>query len=154
VQALVAPAPFGGTPRRQVSGVDYQRAVIVLAVLERRCGVPLHSQDVYINVVGGVRLEEPAADLAVGLAVASAFFDVPLDPGTVVFGEVGLTGEVRGVRQAERRAREASKLGFRRCILPRANMPQGGTTELEYYGVATVSEALRVLGGPGDIKGR
>jgi len=154
VQALVAPAPFGGTPRRQVSGVDYQRAAIVLAVLERRCGVPLHSQDVYINVVGGVRLEEPAADLAVGLAVASAFFDVPLDPGTVVFGEVGLTGEVRGVRQAERRAREASKLGFRRCILPRANMPQGGTTELEYYGVATVSEALRVLGGPGDIKGR
>lgn len=145
VQALVAPAPFGGTPRRQVSGVDYQRAVIVLAVLERRCGIPLHSQDVYINVVGGVRLDEPAADLAVALAVASAFYDLPVDPGTVIFGEVGLTGEVRGVRQAERRAREAFKLGFRRCILPKGNVPQGKATELEYFGVATVSEALRAL---------
>ncbi len=122
---MVGPAPFGGTPRRQVSGVDYQRAVIVLAVLERRCGIPLHTHDVYINAVGGVRLDEPAADLAVALAVASAFRDRPVDPGTVVFGEVGLTGEVRGVRQAERRAREAAKLGFRRCILPRSNVPPG-----------------------------
>lgn len=147
VQALVAPAPFGGTPRRQVSGVDYQRAIIVLAVLERRCGIPLHSHDVYINVVGGVRLEEPAADLAVALAVASAYFDRPVDPETVVFGEVGLTGEVRGVRQAERRIREAAKLGFRRCILPEANVPQGkGTSGLQYYGVVAVSAALDAAG--------
>lgn len=146
VQALVGPAPFGGTPRRQVSGVDYQRAIIVLAVLERRCGIPLHTHDVYINAVGGVRLDEPAADLAVALAVASAYRDRPVDAGTVVFGEVGLTGEVRGVRQAERRAREAAKLGFRRCILPRSNTPQGRTaTDIQYFGVSAVADALRAV---------
>lgn len=146
VQALVGPAPFGGTPRRQVSGVDYQRAVIVLAVLERRCGIPLHTHDVYINAVGGVRLDEPAADLAVALAVASAFRDQPVDPGTVVFGEVGLTGEVRGVRQAERRAREAAKLGFRRCILPRSNVPAGSSAaDIQFVGVSAVADALRAV---------
>ncbi|REJ33348.1 MAG: DNA repair protein RadA [Bacillota bacterium] len=146
VQALVGPAPFGGTPRRQVSGVDYQRAAIVLAVLERRCGMPLHTHDVYINAVGGVRLDEPAADLAVALAVASAFRDRPVDAGTVVFGEVGLTGEVRGVRQAERRAREAAKLGFRRCILPRSNVPPGAAAaDIQFFGVSTVVDALRAV---------
>lgn len=146
VQALVGPSPFGGTPRRQVSGVDYQRAIIVLAVLERRCGIPLHAHDVYINAVGGVRLDEPAADLAVALAVASAYWDRPVHPGTVVFGEVGLTGEVRGVRQAERRAREAAKLGFSRCILPRFNVPkEKAATDIQYSGVSTVAEALRIV---------
>ncbi len=147
VQALVAPAPFGGTPRRQVSGVDYQRAVIVLAVLERRCGIPLHTHDVYINAVGGVRLDEPAADLAVALAVVSAFGERPVDPSTVVFGEVGLTGEVRGVQQAERRAREAAKLGFRRCILPKANIAANKAVgDVQFYGVSTVIDALAAVG--------
>lgn len=146
VQALVGPAPFGGTPRRQVSGIDYQRAVIVLAVLERRCGLPLHTHDVYINAVGGVRLDEPAADLAVAVAVASAYRETPVDAGTLVFGEVGLTGEVRGVRQAERRAKEAAKLGFRRCVLPRSNVPSGTTMgDLQWVGVSAVVEALRAV---------
>ncbi|OUN01686.1 MAG: DNA repair protein RadA [Firmicutes bacterium ZCTH02-B6] len=143
VQALVGPAPFGGTPRRQVAGVDYQRAAIVLAVLERRCGLPLHAADVYVNAAGGVRADEPAVDLAVALAVASAHLDRPIDPGTVVFGEVGLTGEVRATRHAERRIQEAAKLGFRRCVMPKANhtgrpVPPG----FECAGVATVIEAL------------
>ncbi|MBO8141269.1 MAG: DNA repair protein RadA [Firmicutes bacterium] len=146
VQALVGPAPFGGTPRRQVSGVDYQRAAIILAVLERRCGLPLHSCDVFINVAGGVRLLEPAADLAVAVAVASAHWDRPVDPGTVVFGEVGLAGEVRATRRAERRAQEAAKLGFRRCVLPRANAsPVVLRTGIECVGVATVAEALKAV---------
>lgn len=147
VQALVAPAPFGGTPRRQVSGVDYSRAAIVLAVLERRCGLPLHTHDVYINAAGGVRLDEPAADLAVALAVASAFRERHVDGDTVVFGEVGLAGEVRGVRQAERRAREAAKLGFTRCILPRTHVsPEADTWGLQCAGAGTVRDALRVAG--------
>lgn len=148
VQALVGPTPFGGTPRRQVSGIDYQRAVIVLAVLERRCGMALHTHDVYINAAGGVRISEPAADLAVALAVASATIERPLDPGIVVFGEVGLAGEVRGVRQAERRARAASQLGFERCILPAGNAP-GAATDwgLDCVGATTVQDALRTLTG-------
>lgn len=148
VQALVGPTPFGGTPRRQVSGIDYQRAVIVLAVLERRCGLALHTQDVYVNAAGGVRVSEPAADLAVALAIASATLDRPLDPRLVVFGEVGLAGEVRGVRQAERRVRAAAQLGFERCVLPGSNAPRArGDWGLDCVGVATVQDALRTLTG-------
>lgn len=148
VQALVGPTPFGGTPRRQVSGMDYQRAVIVLAVLERRCSIALHTHDVYVNAAGGVRVSEPAADLAVALAIASATVDRSVDPRVVVFGEVGLTGEVRGVRQAERRVRAAAQLGFERCILPASNAPKGRTDwGAECIGVATVAEALRTLTG-------
>lgn len=148
VQALVGPTPFGGTPRRQVSGMDYQRAVIVLAVLERRCGMALHTHDVYVNAAGGVRVAEPAADLAIALAIASATIDRPVDPGVVVFGEVGLTGEVRGVRQAERRVRAAAQLGFERCILPANSVPRGRTDwGAECQGVTSVADALRTLTG-------
>lgn len=147
VQALVGPTPFGGTPRRQVSGLDYQRAVIVLAVLERRCGLSLHTHDVYVNAAGGVRVSEPAADLAIALAVASAALDRALDPRVVVFGEVGLAGEVRGVRQAERRARAAAQLGFTRCIMPAAGVPSGAPWGLECVGAPTVQHALRTLTG-------
>lgn len=148
VQALVGPMPFGGTPRRQVSGLDYQRAIIVLAVLERRCGIALHTHDVYVNAAGGVRVSEPAADLAVALAIASATLDRPVDADLVVFGEVGLTGEVRGVRQAERRVRAAAQLGFERCILPKNNVPKGRFDwGAQCIGVSTVAEALRTLTG-------
>jgi len=147
VQALVGPAPFGGTPRRQVAGLDYQRSAIVLAVLERRCGLPLHTADVYINVAGGVRVEEPAVDLAVAMAVASAHLDRPVDPRTVVFGEVGLAGEVRATRHAERRIQEAAQLGFRRCVLPEASWSRRAASfGIEGVGVATVAEALLTIG--------
>jgi DNA repair protein RadA/Sms len=118
IQALVSPAPYGGTPRRQTSGVDRNRAAIILAVLEKRAGMQLQSHDVYISVVGGLAVDEPAADLGIALAVASSFKGRHVEPRTVVFGEIGLVGELRQVRHTDKRLTEARKLGFQRCILP------------------------------------
>jgi len=141
VQALVAPTAFGGTPRRQVAGVEYNRVSIILAVLERRVGIPLQTQDVYVNVAGGVKAFEPACDLAIALAVASSFYGHPVDPATIAFGEVGLGGEVRSVGHAAERLSEAARLGFRRAVVPRrvADERAGG---LEVRGVRSVEEAI------------
>ncbi len=117
IQALVAPSPLG-TPRRAVVGWDSGRLAMVLAVLEARCGVTLAGRDVYLNVAGGLRINEPAADLAVAAALISSVADVPLPEETVVFGEIGLSGDVRIVSQADLRLKEAAKLGFRRAIVP------------------------------------
>ncbi len=117
IQALVAPSPLG-TPRRAVVGWDSGRLAMVLAVLEARCGITLAGRDVYLNVAGGLRIYEPAADLAVAAALISSVADVPLPEETVVFGEIGLSGDVRTVSQAELRLKEAAKLGFRRAIVP------------------------------------
>jgi DNA repair protein RadA/Sms len=118
VQALLAPNP-GGTPRRSVVGWDSGRLAMLMAVLETRCGLRLAATDVYLNIAGGLRVSEPAADLAVAAALASAATDQPTSPGTVYFGEVGLSGEVRQVAQAEARLKEAAKLGFAQAYLPR-----------------------------------
>ena len=118
VQCLLSPSA-GGSPRRQVVGWDSGRLSMLLAVLEARCGMGLGMNDVYLNVAGGLRISEPAADLAVAAALVSAATDRPTDPGTVYFGEVGLSGEVRQVGQAESRLREARKLGFEAATLPR-----------------------------------
>jgi DNA repair protein RadA/Sms len=118
IQALLAPNP-GGSPRRSVIGWDGGRLSMLLAVLETRCGLRLTGSDVYLNVAGGLRVTEPAADLAVAAALASAAADQPTNPGAVYFGEVGLSGEVRQVAQAEARLKEAAKLGFDRACLPR-----------------------------------
>ncbi len=118
VQCLLSPSA-GGQPRRQVVGWDSGRLSMLLAVLEARCGMTLGMNDVYLNVAGGLRIQEPAADLAVAAALASAATDRPTDPGMVYFGEVGLSGEVRQVAQAESRLREAKKLGFEAATLPR-----------------------------------
>jgi DNA repair protein RadA/Sms len=118
VQALLAANP-GGSPRRSVVGWDSGRLSMLLAVLETRCGLRLNATDVYLNVAGGLRIAEPAADLAVAAALASAAADQPTDPGMVFFGEVGLSGEVRQVAQAETRLKEAQKLGFASACLPR-----------------------------------
>ena len=148
LQALGSPSGFGA-PRRVANGVDYQRVALLLAVLEKRIGLPLQSHDVYVNVVGGLRVDEPAIDLGVVAAVASSLRDTPIDPELVIFGEVGLTGEVRGVGHVETRLREAAKLGFRRCLLPQANCAPMATDTLpddfELCGVRTVAEALRVI---------
>ena len=117
IQALVAPSPLG-TPRRAVVGWDSGRLAMVLAVLEARCGVSLAGRDVYLNVAGGLRISEPAADLAVAAALVSAVSDRPAPADAVVFGEIGLSGEVRRVAQAEARLKEAAKLGFARALLP------------------------------------
>ena len=118
VQALLAPNP-GGSPRRSVIGWDSSRLSMLLAVLETRAGVRLNQSDVYLNIAGGLRVSEPGADLAVAAAIASAAFDTPTSPGMVYFGEVGLSGEVRQVAQAEARLKEAAKLGFDSAALPR-----------------------------------
>src|SRR6266446_4765369 len=144
LQALVAPASFG-TPRRTVLGADYNRVCLLLAVLEKRAGVPLASQDVFVNVAGGGRVMEPAADLAVLVAAASSYMDRPVRGDVVVLGEVGLTGEVRAVTGLGARLREAAQLGFTQAVVPRTNLLETPRPPLEAHGVATVHEALDVL---------
>ena len=145
VQALVASTVLG-TPRRMASGIDQGRLSLLLAVLEKRAGLPLYSQDVYINVAGGLELAEPAADLALCAAVASSARNVSLDGHLAVMGEVGLAGEIRAVPQAERRLMECARLGFTKIVLPRANLrgisaPEGATL----HGVETLPEALAIM---------
>ena len=145
LQALVTPTTFGN-PRRTAIGVDYGRFTLLLAVLEKRVGLHLMGQDVYVNVVGGLKVDEPSVDLGLIAAVASAFKDVPVSPRTVVMGEVGLGGEVRAISQAEMRAGEAAKLGFARCVMPKANVRKMQKVKgIEIIGVEEVDEALETL---------
>jgi DNA repair protein RadA/Sms len=141
VQALVAPASFG-TPRRTVSGADYNRVCVLLGVLEKRVGIPLGSQDVFVSVAGGVRIVEPGAELGVALAAASSYMDRPVPGDIVMVGEVGLTGEVRAVSGLEARLKEAAALGFRGAIVPRSSVHDRPTWPVPVKGVATVREAL------------
>jgi len=145
VQALVAPASYG-TPQRTATGFDSKRLQLLLAVLEKREGLRFSQTDVFLNVAGGVRLEEPAVDLAVALAVASSLKDVPLDSGTAIVGELGLGGEVRAVSRIESRLAEIKQLGFERALLPKANTkglraPDG----LELLPVRRLSEAIDLV---------
>ena len=117
VQALVTPTPMA-TPRRAVIGWDNARLAMILAVLETRCGVKMHDKEVYLNIAGGLRIDEPAADLAVAAALMSALTDEPAPQGSVWFGEFGLSGEIRRVGRESARLREAEKLGFAKAFLP------------------------------------
>src|SRR5437870_516981 len=146
LQALVAQAAVG-TPRRTVLGADYNRVCLLLAVLEKRAGVPLGSQDVFVNVAGGGRVTEPAADLGIVVAAASSYMDRAVPSDVLVVGEVGLTGEVRAVAGLELRLREAAALGFRRAIVPQSNILEPPKTSLAVRGVATVGDALTALLG-------
>jgi DNA repair protein RadA/Sms len=147
LQALVSPASFG-TPRRTVLGADYNRVCLLLAVLEKRLGFPLQSQDAFVNVAGGGRVSEPAADLGVVLAAASSYLDRPLRSDLVLMGEVGLTGEVRAVTALEIRLKEAAALGFAGAVVPQNNLTGGRTHSLEVQGVGSVEEAVKLLLGP------
>jgi DNA repair protein RadA/Sms len=132
-----------------VSGIDQARLALLLAVLEKRAGLNLIGEDVFVNVAGGMRLEEPAADLSVAAAVASSLRNRPVAEATAVFGEIGLAGEIRGIPQAALRVKEASQLGFRRCVVPRANLDPDGRPladgACELIPVTSVPEALDVL---------
>lgn len=143
VQALVSPTSFGN-PRRTAIGFDSYRLSLLLAVLEKRVGLELMTDDVFISVVGGIEIAEPAADLAVAAAIASSFRNRPLPSRTVVFGEIGLGGEVRRVSQAELRIREAASMGFERCLLPVRNQADDGG-DLRLMGVRSVGDALHTL---------
>jgi len=145
VQALVSASTFG-TPRRTTLGIDPNRVALLIAVLEKKMGLHLLGQDVFVNVAGGVRLDEPAADLGVIAAVASSFLDKPVEAHTVLVGEVGLAGEVRAVGQVELRVREAMKLGFNRCIVPESSRAQLPRLEgVEVAGASTLSQVWELL---------
>lgn len=142
IQSLVSRTNFG-FPRRMVSGYDLNRITIIIAVLEKRIGIPLENQDVFVNVAGGIKIKETAADLAIACAVASANGNFICPPKTIVFGEVGLTGEVRAVGQIKERLAESEKLGFRKAIIPKANMRSlDYKGKLEVAGVDNVSSAI------------
>lgn len=145
VQALVSGTTYGNA-RRMASGVDQNRLSLLLAVLEKRAGLNLAAEDVFVNVAGGISVDEPAADLAVAAAVASSLRNRAVHEGTVVFGEVGLAGEVRGVTQAALRVREAARMGFTRCVLPEGNCSPGDAPAgVELVAVRTLTEAVEQL---------
>ncbi len=145
IQALVSPSSLA-LPRRQAMGVDPGRVSLLVAVLEKRVGLPLGGQDIFVNVAGGVRLSEPAADLGVALALASSFLDRPVPPDTLMFGEIGLTGEVRAVSQPGVRLKEGAKLGFRRALLASRQVQRlGEVPGLALLGVDSLAAAIRVL---------
>src|SRR5699024_2626339 len=133
-----------GNPRRMATGIDSNRVPLPMAVLEKRVGLMLQNQDAYIKVAGGVKLDEPAIDLAIAISIASSFRDQPTQPEDIFIGEVGLTGEVRRVARIEQRVQEAAKLGFKRIFCQENNV--GGFTapkDIEVVGVKTVQDALR-----------
>jgi DNA repair protein RadA/Sms len=145
VQALVSES-HGGQPRRISVGLESNRLAMLIAILQRHGNIPLYDQDVFINAVGGVRIAETGADLAIILAILSSFRDRPLDRQRLVFGEVGLSGEVRPVQNGEERLREASKHGFKSAIIPRANMPKSSTyKDLQLIPVSHLADTLDAL---------
>ncbi len=146
IQALLSPTAFG-MPKRTGIGVDYNRMALLMAVLEKRAGLHISNYDAYINVVSGIRIDEPAIDLGVALAIASNFKNVPLPKDLVVIGEIGLTGEIRSVNSIEKRVKEAEKMGFKTCVIPESAKKQlKGKFEINIIGVKEIKEALRVCG--------
>ena len=146
IQALTSQTVFG-LPKRTANGFDYNRLAVLIAVLEKRAGLSLGNQDVYLNVAGGMRISEPAADLGIIATVASSCKNVPISQSTVVMGEVGLTGEVRRINLIEKRLKEAEKLGFKTCIIPENNKKGlKDDYKLDIIGVKNIGEALRRLG--------
>jgi DNA repair protein RadA/Sms len=144
IQALTSTTSFG-LPRRTANGIDFNRLLLLVAVLSKRVGVRLHDQDVFVNVVGGLRVNEPAADLSVAVAIASSYRDVPAAQDLAIMGEIGLSGELRSISQPAKRLNEAARLGFKRCLLPRSvRVPKDRPAELEVVQARTLREALDV----------
>ena len=145
VQSLVTPSLFGNA-KRTSTGLDYNRVSLIMAVLEKRAGLLLQNQDAYLKAAGGVKLDEPAIDLAIAVAIASSYKENGTKPDECFIGEIGLTGEIRRVSRIEQRVGEAKKLGFKKIYVPKNNLhgwepPKG----IEIVGVATISEALRKI---------
>ena len=143
MQALVCHSNFG-IPRRQATGVDFNRVNLLMAVLEKRLGLQMSGCDAYVNLAGGIRIQEPAVDLGMVMAIVSSFKNRPVDESTVVFGEVGLSGEVRAVSLAEQRLQEAVKLGFTTCVMANADMLKN-TKSIKVIGVSNVQEAIELI---------
>ena len=146
LQALTSQSVFG-IPKRTANGIDYNRLNLLVGVLEKRAGIMLGSQDIYLNVVGGLKLNEPSLDLGIVMVTASSFKNIPIEKDAVIMGEVGLTGEVRRINLIEKRLKEAEKMGFKKCIIPESN--KKGLKEkfkLDIIGVKDVNEAMNRLG--------
>lgn len=146
LQALTTQSVFG-IPKRTANGIDYNRLALLIAVLEKRAGMNLGTQDVYLNVVGGLRISEPSIDLGILMVTASSYKNIPIEKDIVIMGEVGLTGEIRRINLIEKRLKEAEKLGFKKCIIPESN--KKGLKEkfkLDIIGVKDVNEAMKKLG--------
>ncbi len=142
LQALVSSSAYG-TPRRTILGLDHNRVALLTAVMEKKLGMHLLGHDIFMNVAGGVKVEEPAVDMGIVAAVASSFLDRPLPEGSIVIGEVGLTGEVRAVGQVEKRVSEIEKMGFAKCLVPNGNMKRMTKIgDIEIAGISTISEAI------------
>ena len=145
IQALVCRSNFG-MPRRTAAGTDYNRVNLLMAVLEKRVGLPLSNYDAYINIAGGIRMNEPAIDLGIVMAIVSSYKNQSISPGTIVFGEVGLSGEVRAVSMPEQRVAEARKLGFKTCIMPQVSKDMLKKIEgIEVIGVKSVNQAMNLI---------
>ena len=145
LQALTSTSVFG-LPRRTANGIDYNRLTLLIAVLEKKANMPLGNQDVYLNVVGGIRINEPALDLGIILAAASSYKNIPIPQTTIAIGEVGLTGEVRAVNMIEKRLKEAEKLGFKTCIIPESNKKLlKDKINLDIIGVKNIIDAMKYL---------
>ncbi len=145
IQSLIAPNPFG-IPRRTVLGVDPNKVSLLVAVLEKKAKLKLVNHDIFLKVGGGLRLNEPAVDLGIVASIASNFLDKPVDSETIFFGEVGLTGEIRGTSYAEIRVKEARKLGFKRCVLPKENVKVlKRVSGIELCGVSMIKDVLTIL---------
>ena len=144
VQALVD-AAHSPNPRRLCVGLEQNRLAMLLAVLHRHAGIATWEQDVFVNAVGGVRIGEPAADLAVCLAIVSSLTDKPISSKVVVFGEIGLAGEVRPAPRGQERLREIAKLGFEKAVIPKANLPKGKLAGLEIIAIDRVDQAVQAL---------
>lgn len=145
IQALVCNSNFG-MPRRTAAGTDFNRVNLLMAVLEKRAGLHLANQDAYVNIAGGIRINEPAIDLGIVMAIVSSFKNRSVDPKTIVFGEVGLSGEVRAVNMPEQRVAEAKKLGFQTCIIPEVSMDMvKGIKGIQIIGVKTINEAIQLI---------
>lgn len=147
VQSLVTPSGFGN-PRRMATGIDYSRMAMLIAVLEKRCGYFLGNMDCYANVIGGIRIDEPAADLSIALAIVSSLKDVAVPENTIAFGEIGLAGEIRSVNCCEQRIREAAKLGFEKCVIPYHNyskLPKHLFKEIEIVPAKNIRQAFEAI---------
>ncbi len=146
LQALAVPTVFG-MPRRTANGVDYNRLTLLIAVLEKQVGLKLGNQDIYLNVVGGIKINEPAIDLGIIMSATSTFKNIPIKTDVVAIGEVGLTGEVRSVNLIEKRIKEAEKLGFKTCIIPDGNKKQlKENYKINIIGVKNIEEAIKQVG--------
>jgi DNA repair protein RadA/Sms len=143
IQALTSNSSFG-LPRRTANGVDFNRLILIAAVLSKRAGISLYNQDIIVNVAGGLKIDEPAADLGIAIAIASSFYNAPVDPTLAIIGEVGLSGEIRAVAQIDRRLTEVSRLGFEKCLVPQNSLGKiSAMPNLKLIGVSSLRESIK-----------